>query len=196
MPIRPEFRALYPPHWRALSDETRFTVAGGRCQRCARPHDAMLKVLPDGRWFDPDRRTWRDGRGRDAAWPDIEDAIGWRMTRVVLATAHCDGNPRNNRRRNLRALCQRCHLLHDQPRHLRQRWITWRSRYAVADLFLGAYAVLARLLVVGRPVAAVPQADRQAQGADAIDALQLGRRRHKRGGGAMAPAAKGGRRTA
>ena len=105
MPIRPEFRTLYPPNWRALSDEIRFTVAGGRCQRCDRPHGATLKVLQDGRWFDPARNTRRNERGREARWPDIEEAIGWRMTKVVLATAHLDGNPRNNnRRRNLRAL--------------------------------------------------------------------------------------------
>ena len=58
----------------------------------------------------------------------------------MLATAHLDHNPRNNRRRNLRALCQRCHLIHERPRHLRQRWITCRRRYAIGDLFLGLYA--------------------------------------------------------
>jgi hypothetical protein len=25
--------------------------------------------------------------------------------------------------KNLRALCQRCHMLHDRPHHLAQRWI-------------------------------------------------------------------------
>jgi hypothetical protein len=182
MPIRPEFRSLYPPNWRALSDEIRFTVADGRCQRCARPHGATLKVLPDGRWFDPDRRTWRDGRGRDAAWPDMEATIGWRMTKVVLAAAHWDGNPGHNRRRNLRALCQRCHLIHDRPRHLRQRWITYRRRYAVADLFLGAYAALARLLTVGKPMATVPPTDQQARGPGVGDARQRGSPRRTRTG--------------
>jgi hypothetical protein len=39
--------------------------------------------------------------------------------------------------RNLRALCQRCHMLHDRPHHLAQRRITYRQRLAVGDLFLG-----------------------------------------------------------
>jgi hypothetical protein len=30
------------------------------------------------------------------------------MTRVVLAAAHLDSDPTNNRMKNLRALCQRC----------------------------------------------------------------------------------------
>jgi len=42
MPIRPELRPLYPPHWRELSSHVRFERAGGRCQRCGRPHLARL----------------------------------------------------------------------------------------------------------------------------------------------------------
>ena len=43
------------------------------------------------------------------------------MTRVVLAAAHLDSDPTNNRLKHLRALCQRCHMLHDRPHHLAQR---------------------------------------------------------------------------
>ena len=83
MPIRRELRPLYPPQWRELSQKVRFERAGGRCQRCGRPHGAVLRVLPDGRWFDPSRKTWRDGRGREAHWPDLIAAIRLRETRVV-----------------------------------------------------------------------------------------------------------------
>ena len=31
MPIRPELRPLYPPHWRELSQRVRFKRAGGKC---------------------------------------------------------------------------------------------------------------------------------------------------------------------
>jgi hypothetical protein len=60
-----------------------------------------------------------------------------RQTRVVLAAAHLDHNPRNNRVRNLRSLCQRCHMIHDRPHHLAQRRITYLLRRALGDLFLG-----------------------------------------------------------
>ena len=53
-----------------------------------------------------------------------------------------DSDPTNNRPKNLRALCQRCHMLHDRPHHLAQRWITCRRRLAVGDLFLGPYPAL------------------------------------------------------
>ena len=77
------------------------------------------------------------------------------MTRVVLAAAHLDSNPTNNRLKNLRALCQRCHMLHDRPQHLAQRWITYRRRSAVGDLFLGSYPALIAALTSKRTVARV-----------------------------------------
>src|SRR5215469_6117289 len=142
MPIRRELRPLYPPHWRDLSRRVRFERAGGRCQRCGRLHLTLVRCLPDGRWFDEQSATWLDRRGRPARWPDLVEATRFRMTRVVLATAHLDGDPTNNRKINLRALCQRCHMLQDRPYHLAQRWITYRRRRALGDLFLGSYAAL------------------------------------------------------
>ena len=142
MPIRPELRPLYPPHWRELSSQVRFVRAGGKCQRCGRPHLVHVRCLPDGRWFDEQAATWRDRRGRMARWPDLVEATQFRMTRVVLAAAHLDSDPTNNRLTNLHALCQRCHLLHDRSHHLAQRWITYRRRLAIGDLFLGPYQAL------------------------------------------------------
>jgi hypothetical protein len=142
MPIRRELRPLYPPHWPELSHHVRFERAGARCQRCGRRHLTLVRCLPDGRWFDQQAATWRDRRGRMARWSDLVEATRFRMTRVVLATAHLDGDPTNNRMTNLRALCQRCHMLQDRPHHLAQRWITYRRRRALGDLFLGSYVAL------------------------------------------------------
>ena len=74
-------------------------------------------------------------------WPDLVETAQIRHTRVVLAAAHLDHNPRNNRRRNLKSLCQRCHMIHDRPHHLTQRRITYLLRRALGDLFLGPYTV-------------------------------------------------------
>jgi hypothetical protein len=78
------------------------------------------------------------------------EAPRFRMTRVVLAAAHLDSDPTNNRLKNLRALCQRCHMLHDRPHHLAQRWITYRRRSAVGDLFLGPYPAMIAALTSKR----------------------------------------------
>jgi hypothetical protein len=102
---------------------------------------AQIRCLPDGRWFDETARTWRDRRGRPARWPDLIEAVTVRQTRVVLAAAHLDNDPANNRLANLRGLCQRCHMLHDRPFHLAQRWLTYRRRWALGDLFFGRYGI-------------------------------------------------------
>jgi len=57
----------------------------------------------------------------------------------MLATAHLDHDPTNNRPRNLKALCQRCHLIHDRVEHLRRRAVTYRARRAIGDLFTGLH---------------------------------------------------------
>ena len=50
--------------------------------------------------------------------------------RVVLAAAHLDSDPTNNRLTNLCGFRQRRHLLHDRSHHLAHRWITYRRRLA------------------------------------------------------------------
>jgi hypothetical protein len=98
----------------------------------------IIRCLPDGRWFDSTRHTWRNGHGRPARWPDlVEDAAQMRQTRVILAAAHLDHDPSNNRWRNLKSLCQRCHMIRDRPYHMAQRRITYLLRRALGDLFLG-----------------------------------------------------------
>ena len=54
---------------------------------------------------------------------------------MVLASAHLDHDPSNNRARNLAALCQRCHMLHDGEEHRRRRWSKVFRLRALGDLF-------------------------------------------------------------
>ena len=141
MPIRPEHRILYPADWPELSAAVRFVRARGRCEHCGRPHGRLVRHLGDGRWWDEDARTWRDGSGRsvrcDLAPAEMAPRV--RRTRVVLATAHLDHNPTNSAKSNLAALCQRCHLANDRPEHVRRRRLTAMRLRAMADLFEGPY---------------------------------------------------------
>lgn len=152
MPIRPSQRWFYPIDWRELSQVIRFDRAGGRCERCSRPHRQPVIVGPDGMWWDEGRQGWRDHRGRRsrelpspsrlaALQPTLAGftSLPLRSTYVVLATAHLDQDPGNNASSNLAALCQRCHLAHDRAAHRRQRWMTLFYRRALGDLFAGQY---------------------------------------------------------
>ena len=117
----------------------RFERAEGRCEQCGRPHGRTVLHLGDGRWWDAEAAQWRNGRGR--ALRRLPSPDRWNgpifTTRVILACAHLDHNPANSRPGNLKALCQRCHLVHDRPEHRRRRWATFRSRKATGDLFAG-----------------------------------------------------------
>ena len=63
MPIRSEYRFLYPIDWPQLSAAIRFRRAGGRCERCGRPHGQLVWHLGDGRWWDAEDGIWRNSRG-------------------------------------------------------------------------------------------------------------------------------------
>lgn len=45
MPIRPDLKALYPPHWAELSQQVRFERAGGRSQRCHLLHGHAYHLM-------------------------------------------------------------------------------------------------------------------------------------------------------
>jgi hypothetical protein len=149
MPIAREHRWLYPIDWRELSAFIRFKRANGRCEHCKRPHGHSVLHMGDGVWWDELIAAWRDEKGRKVRrlpTPDemarsqpglsgIDPPAPLRVTRVVLATAHLNHDPGDNRPRNLAALCQRCHMRHDAREHRRRRWFnTYRMR-ATGDLF-------------------------------------------------------------
>ena len=147
MPIRRQYRWLYPIDWPQISASIRFGRAKGRCEACGRPHGQLVVHLGDGRWWDEQEQLWRNGRGRvivRLAPPAKRGAGRLPTTRVFLAAAHLDHDPGNNRPRNLKAFCQRCHMLHDREEHRRRRWLTLRMHKALGDLFLGPYSAASR----------------------------------------------------
>ena len=83
-----------------------------------------------------------------------------RLTRVYIACAHLNHDPTDNGPRNLAALCQRCHMIHDAAEHRRRRWFNAFRRRALRDLFALPDAVVAPLpsleLPVPRGTPAVP----------------------------------------
>lgn len=138
-----------PIDWRELSNVIRFRRAKGRCEHCRRPHGRAVLHLGDGVWWDEDGATWRDRRGRGLRYLPTPDELlllqpGFvgigppaplLVTRVFLASAHLNHDPRDNRSRNLAALCHRCHMLHDAVEHRRRRWFNAFRLRAVSDLF-------------------------------------------------------------
>lgn len=144
MPIRPQHRWLYPIDWQQLTNMIRFERAKGKCEQCSRPHGTTVIHLGDGRWWDDDGQVWRDGRGqvvRKLEPPSLSDTA-LKTTLVYLATAHLDHDPTNSHPKNLKAFCQRCHIIHDRDEHRRRRRITFLLTRAIGDLFDGRYGTI------------------------------------------------------
>jgi hypothetical protein len=107
MPIRPSDRHRYPQDWKTIRDRI-LERAGNRCEFCGLENGVIGRRRSDG--------SFERFGGMEAEVASLE---GVRLTRIVLTIAHLDHTPENNDDANLRALCQRCHLLHDREQHIR-----------------------------------------------------------------------------
>ncbi len=104
MPIKPENRERYPPHWRELVALVR--ARSGDC----------CEGSPG---FYPDCR---------AANGEPHPVTG---SLVVLTTAHLDHVPEHCDLENLRHMCQRCHLTYDAQHHAETAYMTRRQNGTV-----------------------------------------------------------------
>lgn len=92
-------------------------------------------------------QTWKDVRKRvldragnrcegSPVYPDCRaknyEAHPVTGSRVILTVAHMDHDPANNDMRNLRALCQRCHLKYDEKIHSERRRKTFEMKKGVS----------------------------------------------------------------
>jgi len=111
MPIRPELRQFYGRHWRTVIRPRILARARGRCEDCGVPN--RLETLRVGSaWFEGRNSRWYDHRVRLPR--PVRQA---HRVRVILTIAHFNHDPADNRDENLMALCQWCHLHHDQSHH-------------------------------------------------------------------------------
>lgn len=139
MPIRTENRARYPRDWKAIRSGI-LMRAGNMCE-CAGEcgeHKGDVCMLHNGEYIARHlERPWEYITADDveSGRKDGHDRWAELAHRVVLTVAHLDHTPENNDPLNLRAMCQRCHLLYDKGEHQKNARETRRKRKAVGDLF-------------------------------------------------------------
>jgi hypothetical protein len=97
-PIRPENRARYPKNWKDISASIR-ARSGGQCE--CQGECGLHRTSPG-----PRRCTERHRHQASFA-----------KGLVILTVAHLDHTPENCDPRNLKAMCQRCHLRYDRDHH-------------------------------------------------------------------------------
>lgn len=127
MPLKPEQAARYPKDWKTISASIRFDRAKGRCEctgECGLHKD------------NPGPRRCTELHGNPAKW-----AKG----KVILTVAHLDaeGGPCDcpdpcGKPNHLKAMCQRCHLRYDLPRHKENSAKTRKAKDKQQGLFAQA----------------------------------------------------------
>jgi len=98
MPIKPENRLRYPPHWREIRQRI-VARSGGQCE--CEGECGLHRTTPG-----PRRCVERH-----------LEAARWANGRVVLTVAHLNHQPEDCREENLKAMCNRCHLRYDVEHH-------------------------------------------------------------------------------
>lgn len=116
-------RSDYHPKWELISYLIRVVRAKGQCEQCGAPNHQFIRRYRHGLYrLAHEAEVSELDRLRSAHKLRLWDALRrLGLTRVILTVAHLDRNPKNNRFWNLKALCQRCHLLYDMPQHVRNR---------------------------------------------------------------------------
>lgn len=122
MPIKPENRALYPKNWKAIRDEI-LVRADFVCEclgECGGKHapPALQEELYRGSGY------YRCQRHHMRAYNDVV---------CILTIAHLNHNPKDSRRRNLKAMCQGCHLRYDKDHHQKNAAATRERRRQEAE---------------------------------------------------------------
>lgn len=108
MPIKPENRARYPKNWKEIRQKI-LERAGHKCEQCGLPNHVWGYRLPGGEFMNVlDPLAPDTFRGKHAAE---------KLFQIVLTIAHLDHVPENCAEKNLKAMCQRCHLRYDSEHH-------------------------------------------------------------------------------
>lgn len=122
MPIRPELRHFYRREWREEIRPRILKRAENKCEQCKVPNHELIARFNKypGFWFTLDGEIHGpDGSDRGMfRGSDPEFAEPDRLVKIVLTIAHLDHTPGHDADENLAALCQWCHLHHDQKLHV------------------------------------------------------------------------------
>lgn len=108
----------YAPDWKQIRARI-LERAGHKCEQCGKPNYSL--------WFRNEAGDYREVAGFDVSDDDTPHILfyaakdftpgdvldDYRIVKIVLTISHTNHDVTDNRDENLRALCQRCHNIHD-----------------------------------------------------------------------------------
>ena len=128
----------YPANWKTeigpailyragqrIDPDTGFVIERARCEQCNARNLAYGYRDKTGDFWEMQDIEDRLNEGQDLFDPGEVLEHCWdkmgnptKPVRIVLTISHTDHDTTNNNPRNLRALCQRCHIHHDRELHM------------------------------------------------------------------------------
>jgi hypothetical protein len=118
-------RDKYPANWKDIRSAI-LDRSGDRCEKCGAPNGVSVWRRKWGElnvWSE-DRLVWHsaeDGHEVSGVSFKLQNVPSERCIRIMLTCAHLDHDPAHNDPSNLRAWCQRCHVLYDAEHHRETR---------------------------------------------------------------------------
>lgn len=112
----------YPPDWPSIRLQIKHQ-ANDRCEFCGVPNRAWGARDCLGRWHSEVEINEMPSYTANALFP-----AGPHFFRIVLTVAHLCHDTMCRDPTDLRALCQRCHLNYDRPRHIAKARATIRRK--------------------------------------------------------------------
>ena len=112
MPIRPENKHLYPKNWDDIREKI-LARANNKCELCGLENHKLGFRDKTGKFF---KLTKDEKKGYlDGDHDHVLDEYGdeYKIFKVILTVAHLNHDPTDNKPKNLKALCQKCHNSHD-----------------------------------------------------------------------------------
>lgn len=118
MPIRPDLKHFYGAEWKTTIRPRILKRDRNRCKRCKVPNGLIVLRAKEGMWrLTTCGASWHRNNGSKTTYEPMDS----RKVRIVLTIAHLNHDPADMRDENLAALCQWCHLHHDQEHHANTR---------------------------------------------------------------------------
>lgn len=121
----------YPVNWDFISAYIRYERAKNKCEECGLSNGMIIRRHKNGTFTEitfeqlEALQKLADTRGTPMKRMLKEN----KLTQIILTVAHLDHNEKNNNYSNLKALCQRCHLMHDKINN------KWRIKYYKQEEF-------------------------------------------------------------
>lgn len=125
----------YPANWREISAKIR-ERAHDRCEctgECGADHVRGCLARHGHTILRDEREPWK-WTLHAACTLCVGGDESHKPVRVVLTVAHLDHDTANNDEQNLKAMCQRCHLVLDRHQHATNARATRAARKAIGEL--------------------------------------------------------------